>query len=77
MTSFIEDQRFATVRIEGVAFDGGTRDVTFDELGGTVAAGGLPGTGGTLILRSPDAAYRLQLSALTGKVRVTRLVSAP
>ncbi len=77
VTSFVEDQRFATVRVEGVAFDGGTRDVTFDELGGTVAAGGLPGTGGTLILRSPDAAYRLQLSALTGKVRVTRLVSAP
>ncbi len=76
-TRFVDDERFSTVRIEGVAIDGSGRDVTFDELGGTVASGGLPGTGGTLILRSPDAAYQLQLSPLTGKVRVTRLVNTP
>ncbi len=75
--SLPEDDRFATVRVEGVAIDGGGRDITFDELGGTVATGGLPGTGGTLILRSPDAAYRLQLSPITGKVRVTRLAATP
>jgi prepilin-type N-terminal cleavage/methylation domain-containing protein len=68
--------RYASVRVMGVSIDGGGRNITFDELGGTVAPGGLPGTGGTLILRSPDAAYRLEISALTGKVRVMRLADA-
>ncbi|MFM7260532.1 MAG: Tfp pilus assembly protein FimT/FimU [bacterium] len=73
---FAQDDRFASVRIEGISIDGGRRQITFDELGGTVTNGGLPGTGGSLILRSPDAAYRLDLSPVTGKVRVTRLASA-
>ena len=76
-TDFAQDNRYASVRIEGVSIDGGRRELTFDELGGTVTSGGLPGTGGTLILRSPDAAYRLELAPITGKVRVTRLVDAP
>ncbi|MDI9404039.1 MAG: type II secretion system protein [Limnohabitans sp.] len=73
---FTDGGRYASVRIMGVSIDGGGRDLTFDELGGTVASGGLPGTGGTLILRSPDAAYRVEISALTGKVRVMRLADA-
>jgi hypothetical protein len=76
MTNLSNDGRYASVRVEGVSIDSGGRSITFDELGGTVAPGGLPGTGGTLILRSPDAAYRLQLSPLTGKVRVMRLANA-
>jgi prepilin-type N-terminal cleavage/methylation domain-containing protein len=76
-TDFAQDNRYASVRIEGVSIDGGRRELTFDELGGTVTSGGLPGTGGTLILRSPDAAYRLELAPITGTVRVTRLVDAP
>jgi len=73
---FSQDNRFVSVRLEGVSIDGGRRQLTFDELGGTVTSGGLPGTGGSLILRSPDAAYRLELSPITGKVRVTRLADA-
>lgn len=71
-----QDARFGSVRVESVAIDGAARCVTFDELGGTVGASGLPGTGGSIVLRSPDAAYRLDLSPLTGKVRVTRLPNA-
>ncbi len=74
-TDFAQDDRYASVRIEGVSIDSGKREITFDELGGTVTNGGLPGTGGTLILRSPDAAYRLELAPITGKVRVTRLAA--
>ena len=72
----LESGRHATVSVESVDFDGGARGLTFDEMGGTVGAGGLPGTGGSVVLRSPDAAYRLYISALTGKVRVTRLLAA-
>jgi prepilin-type N-terminal cleavage/methylation domain-containing protein len=74
---FVQDDRYASERVEGVSIDGGKRDITFDELGGTVTSGGLPGRGGTLILRSPDAAYRLEIAPVTGKVRVTRLAAEP
>jgi hypothetical protein len=71
------DDRFGSVRIESVALDGDTRQLTFDELGGSVGAAGIPGTGGAIVLRSPDAAYRLDLSPLTAKIRVTRLPNLP
>ncbi len=71
------DDRFGSVRIESVELDGNTRQLTFDELGGSVGAAGIPGTGGAIVLRSPDAAYRLDLSPLTAKIRVTRLPNLP
>jgi prepilin-type N-terminal cleavage/methylation domain-containing protein len=71
-----ESGRHETVTVDAVDLDGGGRALTFDEMGGTVGDGGLPGTGGTVVLRSSDAAYRLDISALTGKVRVTRLVAS-
>jgi prepilin-type N-terminal cleavage/methylation domain-containing protein len=74
---FVQDDRYASVRVEGVSIDGGKRDITFDELGGTLTSAGPPGRGGTLILRSPDAAYRLEIAPVTGKVRVTRLAAEP
>jgi prepilin-type N-terminal cleavage/methylation domain-containing protein len=37
---FVQDDRYASVRVEGVSIDGGKRDITFDELGGTVTSGG-------------------------------------
>lgn len=69
--------RYASVRVERVSLDGDGRDLTFDALGGTVAGDGDPGLGGTIVLRSNEAAYQLALSPLTGKVRVTRLPDAP
>jgi prepilin-type N-terminal cleavage/methylation domain-containing protein len=73
IVNFDRQERYKTVMIESVSIDSGRRDLTFDELGGTVGQNGLPGTGGSVVLRSPDAAYRLDIAALTGKVRVTRL----
>ncbi len=72
-----ESQRFNSVRVSEVKLDGDDRWITFDELGGTVSAGGVPGTGGSIVLSSPEATYQLDLSAVTGKIRVTRLVTAP
>jgi prepilin-type N-terminal cleavage/methylation domain-containing protein len=71
-----ERQRFSSVRVQTVDLDGGTRALTFDELGGTVGAGGLPGTGGRIVLTSPQATYQVDVSPVTGKVRVTRLAGA-
>jgi prepilin-type N-terminal cleavage/methylation domain-containing protein len=64
------------VRVQAVDLDGGKRAITFDELGGTVGAGGLPGTGGRIVLTSPQATYQVDVSPVTGKVRVTRLAGA-
>ena len=66
-------QQFSSVRVQSVNLDSGKRVLTFDELGGTVAAGGIPGTGGSVVLTSPEASYRLDIAPVTGKVRVTRL----
>jgi prepilin-type N-terminal cleavage/methylation domain-containing protein len=71
-----ESQRFSSVRVQAVDLDGGKRAITFDELGGTVGAGGLPGTGGRIVLTSPQATYQVDVSPVTGKVRVTRLAGA-
>lgn len=70
-------QAFSSVRVYSVSIDGGRRALTFDELGGTVAPGGVPGSGGKVILTSPEASYELDISAVTGKVRVTRLTQLP
>jgi prepilin-type N-terminal cleavage/methylation domain-containing protein len=71
-----ESQRVSSVRVQAVDLDGGKRAITFDELGGTVGAGGLPGTGGRIVLTSPQATYQVDVSPVTGKVRVTRLAGA-
>ncbi|MFZ9880459.1 MAG: GspH/FimT family protein [Phycisphaerales bacterium] len=73
IVDFTKQDRYRTVTIESVNIDSGGRAITFDELGGTVGSNGLPGTGGSLVLRSPDEAYRLDFAPLTGKIRVTRL----
>jgi len=70
-------QAFSSVRVTSVDLDGGKRVLTFDELGGTVASGGIPGTGGKVILTSPQASYQLDIAPVTGKVRVTRLTQPP
>ena len=70
-------QQFSSVRVTSVNIDGGKRLLTFDELGGTVASGGIPGTGGSIVLTSPQASYQLDLAPITGKVRVTRLTNGP
>ncbi len=70
-----KSNRYSSVRVKRVDLDSGKRCMTFDELGGTVGAGGLPGTGGKIRLSSPDATYQLDVSAVTGKIRVTRLTT--
>jgi prepilin-type N-terminal cleavage/methylation domain-containing protein len=70
-------QAFSSVRVTSVDLDGGKRVMTFDELGGTIASGGIPGTGGKVILTSPQASYQLDIAPVTGKVRVTRLTQDP
>ncbi|MFM7134705.1 MAG: Tfp pilus assembly protein FimT/FimU [Planctomycetota bacterium] len=69
--------RFSSVRVVSAAFDGTTREYfTFDELGGTVYGSGLPGTGGKVVLESPEATYEVVIAPLTGKVTVRRVASA-
>lgn len=72
-----ESQKFSSVRIESVTLDGGKRALTFDELGGTIGSGGIPGTGGQIVLTSPQSSYQVDIAPVTGKVRVTRLAAAP
>jgi prepilin-type N-terminal cleavage/methylation domain-containing protein len=65
-----EDEGFENITIDGVALDGSNRFITFDELGGTLTTSSLPGTGGTITLRSPNAAYQITVAGFTGKLTV-------
>ncbi len=70
VVDFDADDRFSGVDIESVDFDG--RDwVAFDVLGGPLAAGGQPLTGGGRIrMRGESGAYLIRLSGFTGKITV-------
>jgi prepilin-type N-terminal cleavage/methylation domain-containing protein len=66
------DPRFAGVRVESIQLDGSRNWITFDPLGGTIAEAGVPGTGGSLVVRSDNLTYRVEIGAFTGKVSIAR-----
>ena len=67
---FSTDERFEGIEISAVDIDGGEDFITYDELGGTITDGGDAGTGGTIILTSPNAEYRITVAGFTGKLTV-------
>lgn len=76
ITNFTEDKRFAGVRIGQVKIDGDNPYITYDQLGGTVRAGGAtPGTGGSIIVTSEEATYRINIAPFTGKLTVEQVSS--
>ena len=66
------DSRFSGVRLESIQLDGSRNWITFDPLGGTIAEAGVPGTGGSLVVRSDNLTYRVEIDAFTGKVSIAR-----
>lgn len=70
--NLIADDRFKGVTIESVDIDHGGRDLHFDALGGTVAASGGVGAGGTIVISSANDSYELSISPFTGKISVTQ-----
>jgi prepilin-type N-terminal cleavage/methylation domain-containing protein len=56
-----------------VDFDGGKDYITFDLLGGTLLDSTSPGTGGSLIVTSPEATYRINIAPFTGKLTVEKV----
>lgn len=70
---FQQEGRYELVVVGDVIIDGGSRHVTFDELGGTVSDLGVPGTGGSITITGGDFSYRINISPFTGKLTVTEL----
>ncbi|MBX3374400.1 MAG: prepilin-type N-terminal cleavage/methylation domain-containing protein [Phycisphaeraceae bacterium] len=70
---FDADSRFTGVRILDVQIDGENGFVVYDEMGGTVREGGLPGLGGTIDIGVNDDVYRVSIAAFTGKITVSRI----
>lgn len=77
IVNFVQDDRFEGVSIASATIDGvslGDRpEITYDTLGGTVQAGGDPGTGGNIVLTFGDESYRIDIAAFTGKLTVSEL----
>ena len=74
---FTEDDRFEGVLITSADIDGidlaSRPEITYDQLGGTVVAGGGPGIGGNFVMSFNDQHYRIDISPFTGKLTVTKL----
>lgn len=73
IVDYTADDRWEGVQITAVNIDGGQRFVTYDQLGGTVAIGLIPGTGGTVILSFDGSSYQITIAAFTGKLTVIKL----
>jgi prepilin-type N-terminal cleavage/methylation domain-containing protein len=77
IVNFTTDNRFAGVvvsdaNIDGVALED-RPEITYDQLGGTVVAGGIPGTGGNIDIAYNDISYRITVAPFTGKLTVTEM----
>ena len=68
-----EQDQFEGVSIESVAIDGTGRDIQYDSLAGTIAGGGGPGTGGTIVVKCADERYQIAIAPFTGKMTITKL----
>jgi len=80
IVDFSADDRFEGVSITSASIDGGGEgiggagaDVVYEPLGGTIRAGGLPGTGGSVELTAGGHTYRLSIAPFTGKLTVQKV----
>ncbi len=69
----LSNGNYGGARVESVALDGSSRDISFDELGGTVSSTGLPGSGGTIVISAPGVRYQIEIAPVTGKLVVARI----
>ena len=73
IVDFVVDERFKGITVESSTIDGNGHDLQFDTLGGTIMIGGVPGTGGNVVLASGQERYRITISPFTGKLTVVKL----
>lgn len=74
---FGRDGLYVGLRIESVAMGDGSRDLTFDPMGGIVDATGAASTGGSLVLRSDEGSLLIEFAPFTGKLRLTAAGADP
>ncbi|MCH2139171.1 MAG: GspH/FimT family pseudopilin [Phycisphaerales bacterium] len=67
------DSRFQSVAVESVATAEGVRIVTFDPLGGTVAAPGTAAGAATVVLSGDDSRWEVAVAPVTGRTSVRKL----
>ncbi|MFW5653424.1 MAG: pilus assembly FimT family protein [Planctomycetota bacterium] len=74
IVDFNNDHRFQNIVIDSVSFDGSNNFITFDELGGPVAADGTSSVGGTIVVSGANESFEINVAAFTGRVSVTEVV---
>jgi Tfp pilus assembly protein FimT len=72
IVDFVADERFHDVQIIDVTTAEGGRDLTFDRLGGTVAAPGLGAGAASVQLSDGTDTWQVSVAPVTGRVVVTR-----
>ncbi len=79
VVKFDEQERFNGVSTTDIDIDNGNNYVVYDQLGGTIAGGGIMGSGGDLDIIIDDSydneiRYRISIAPVTGKLTVDRIV---
>ena len=70
---FTEDDRFDGVVVTDIDIDGGTTELVYDPLGGTLRSNGLPGTGGSIVIENNNDRFEISIAPFTGKLTVARV----
>ncbi|MDG2478074.1 MAG: hypothetical protein P8M32_09305 [Phycisphaerales bacterium] len=73
IVNFVDDTRFQTVQVVDVTTAEGGRDLTFDRLGGTVAAPGLGAGAASVQLSDGMDTWQVNVAPVTGRVAVARV----
>ncbi len=77
IVNFAKDNRFEGVTLSAITLDGvvlaDRPEITYDELGGTIVPGGIPGIGGTIVVSMADVSYQINIAPFTGKMTVMEL----
>ncbi len=73
IVDFPADERFSSVAISDVTTAEGGRDLTFDQLGGTVSAPGLGAGAASVTLSDGMDSWKVDVAPVTGRVVVSRV----
>jgi prepilin-type N-terminal cleavage/methylation domain-containing protein len=73
IVDFVADERFHNVQVVDVTTAEGGRDLTFDRLGGTVAAPGLGAGAASVQLSDGNDTWQVNIAPVTGRVAVARV----
>ncbi len=73
IVDFTIDDRFSSIHVVSVDFDGTEDYITYDELGGPIASDGSPSIGGRIEIVGESQRFEILVSPFTGRIDVNEI----